>query len=64
VSAKISPLSAASHYAASAAFWEDRAKMLQHQLDQALVLIDELEKVAPPADPPSPDPLAEPEPTS
>lgn len=53
MSAKISPLSAASHYAASAAFWEDRAKMLQHQLDQALELIEELEKVAAPPDPPN-----------
>ena len=61
MSAKISPLSAAAHYAASAAFWEDRSKMLQHQLDQALALIEELEKAA--VDPP-PDPPVEPEPTS
>lgn len=33
---QINPMSAVKHYAASADFWEDRAKLLQGQLDDAL----------------------------
>jgi hypothetical protein len=32
---QISPLSAAQHYSASASFWEERAKLLQHLYDEA-----------------------------
>lgn len=44
----IAPISAAAHYLTSAAFWENHAKILQHQLDQALAKIAELEKAAEP----------------
>lgn len=41
---QISPLSAAKHYAASSGFWEQHAKMLQHQLDEATGRVTELER--------------------
>ncbi|MBO9589055.1 hypothetical protein [Devosia sp.] len=53
MSTQIAPISAAAHYSTSAAFWENHAKILQHQLDRALTRIAELEKVEqppPPAD--------------
>lgn len=43
MSQQVSPISAAAHYLASAIFWENHAKVLQHQLDQALARIAELE---------------------
>lgn len=48
----INPMSAAAHYLASAAFWENHAKVLQHQLDVALARIDVFEKAgtSPPPD--------------
>lgn len=39
----IAPISAAAHFMHSAAFWENHAKILQHQLDEALARIAELE---------------------
>lgn len=44
----IAPLSAAKHYAAGSDFWENRAKALQSQLDEALERIGELEALVPP----------------
>lgn len=41
---QISPISAAKHYAAGAGFWEQHAKMLQHQLDEATSRVIELER--------------------
>lgn len=32
---QIAPISAAKHYATSSEFWEGRAKVLQHHLDEA-----------------------------
>lgn len=48
---QISPLSAAQHYATAATFWENHAKALQHQVDEALTRIAELERLVPPPDP-------------
>lgn len=39
---QISTLSAYKHYATSAGFWENRAKMLQSELDDALAIVEEL----------------------
>jgi len=39
---QISAISAAQHYATSAAFWEQHAKLLQHKLDEATARIAEL----------------------
>lgn len=48
---QISPISAAQHYATSARFWEDQAKLLRHELDEANARIVELERHdEPPAD--------------
>lgn len=49
---QISPISAAQHYATSARFWEDQAKLLRHELDTANARIVELERQAEP--PPEP----------
>lgn len=43
---QISPISAAQHYATSARFWEDQAKLLRHELDTANARIVELERQA------------------
>lgn len=48
MSTQIAPISAAAHYSSSAAFWENHAKILQHQLDQALARIAELQKIEEP----------------
>jgi len=47
---QISAISAAQHYATSAAFWEQHAKLLQHKLDEAAARIVDLE-AKPPAQP-------------
>lgn len=41
---QIDPMSAVKHYAASADFWENRAKLLQAQLDDALANVVTLQK--------------------
>lgn len=56
---QINPLSAAQHYATSAAFWENHAKTLQHRLDEAQARIEALERDRPPPDPaPQPSPAS------
>lgn len=51
---QISPISAAQHYATSAAFWEQQAKLLQHQLDEERARAIELERLlAEQAEPPA-----------
>lgn len=54
---QISPISAAQHYATSARFWEDQAKLLRHELDEANARVVELERHAEP--PQEPEPQAE-----
>ena len=43
---QISLMSAAAHYATSAQFWEQQAKALRHELDEALARVAELEQQA------------------
>ena len=54
---QISPLSAAQHYKAAADFWESRAKLLQHLLDEAEARAAKAEKAAVPMAEQATDPV-------
>lgn len=43
---QISPISAAQHFATAAAFWEQQAKLLRHELDEANYRLADLKRQA------------------